>query len=387
MNKRTEKLIANYFDGQISEQEFSELFAWIEKGNINVFNEYVTLNFSIEQIKIAQENNEAASWDRIASKINSRDSGRVISFYRKRMFKYAVAASIALLISLTFVFNKNSVNEGDSIIVDNNIEVGTDKATLTLQDGTNITLEKGQNYIANNITSNGEKIVYETPNTAKEQIAYNYLTIPRGGQYHVKLEDGTEVWLNSESQLKYPVNFIDGETRQVELVYGEAYFDVSPSSNHNGSRFKVLSNKQEVEVLGTEFNIKAYKDETMVYTTLVEGKVKVKTDTQNRVLAPNQQSIVDINNKNIEIANSNVRNEVAWVNGEFILQHKNLKEIMKVLSRWYDMDVTFANEELENERFVGVLGKEQNIVDILNIIKSFGVINSYEINNKKVILK
>ena len=97
--------------------------------------------------------------------------------------------------------------------------------------------------------------------------------------------------------------------------------------------------------------------------------------------------MVDINNKNIEVANINARNEVAWVNGEFILQRKNLKEIMKVLSRWYDMEVTFANKELEDVRFVGVLGKDQNIVDILNTIKSFGVINDYEINNKKVILK
>ena len=253
-------------------------------------------------------------------------------------------------------------------------------------------LEKGTSYQTQNANSNGEEIIYN--NSTSQELVYNYLTIPRGGQFQMTLSDGTKVWLNSETQLKYPVSFTDGESRQVELVYGEAYFEVSHSTEHKGSNFKVWNSNQEVEVLGTKFNIKAYKDETAIYTTLVEGKVSVTfeptTNNQQpttRILAPSQQSVVDINNKNIEVANINARNEVAWVNGEFILQRKNLKEIMKVLSRWYDMEVTFANKELEDVRFVGVLGKDQNIVDILNTIKSFGVINDYEINNKKVILK
>ena len=100
-------------------------------------------------------------------------------------------------------------------------------------------MEKGQKYVADNLSSNGEEIIYEVASTTKPEIAYNYLTIPRGGQFHIILADGTEVWLNSESRLKYHVAFIDSEIRQVELIYGEAYFDVSPSTNHNGAGFKV----------------------------------------------------------------------------------------------------------------------------------------------------
>src|SRR5690606_27002354 len=103
--------------------------------------------------------------------------------------------------------------------------------------------------------------------------------------------------------------------------------------------------------------------------------------------APNQQANLDLATDKLSIKNIDIKGEIAWINGEFIVKNKNLKEIMKVLSRWYDMEVTFANKDLENVRFVGVLGKDQNIVDILNTIKSFGVINNYEINNKKVILK
>ena len=153
------------------------------------------------------------------------------------------------------------------------ITTGSDKAVLTLEDGSNIELEKGKAFKTNVVNSNGEKLVYNKTNQTK--ITYNYLTIPRGGQYFVKLSDGTEVWLNSESQLKFPVAFIKGQTREVTLVYGEAYFAVSPSTNHNGATFKVMNQGQEVEVLGTEFNIKAYKDEINIYTTLVEGKVTV----------------------------------------------------------------------------------------------------------------
>ena len=148
------------------------------------------------------------------------------------------------------------------------------------------------------------------------------------------LSDGTKVWLNSESQLKYPVAFNDGETRQVELVYGEAYFDVSPSTAHKGARFKVFNQSQEVEVLGTEFNIKAYKDETNIYTTLVEGKVAISAAGKNQILKPNQQSNLNLETGSIEITTVDVYNETTWIDGIFSFENKPLKEILKVLSRW-----------------------------------------------------
>src|SRR5690606_40703343 len=123
-------------------------------------------------------------------------------------------------------------------------------------------LEKGDSIQTHNAISNGEEIIYN--NNTSRQLVYNYLTIPRGGQFQLTLSDGTRVWLNSETQIKYPVSFTDGESRQVELVYGEAYFEVSHSTEHKGSDFIVYNQNQEVQVLGTEFNIKAYKDDSNI---------------------------------------------------------------------------------------------------------------------------
>lgn len=305
-------------------------------------------------------------------------------------WQYAAAAILVGIVTTAYFFKGkvfNFSNENTPIIVNNNIEVGADKATLTLEDGTVIALGKGNSYEATNLKSNGEKIVYNTANNASNKIAYNYLTIPRGGQFFVQLSDGTQVWLNSESKLKYPVSFKYGESRKVELIYGEAYFDVTPSTKNNGSNFIVINNNQEVEVLGTEFNIKAYKDETTIYTTLVEGKVAVSMLNNKQCLKPNQQLKHQLKNQVATIETVDVYNEVSWKDGVFSFENKPLNEIMKVLSRWYNMKVLFENKTIENEAFTGVLGKDQNIEEILMTIKNFGIINNFEIKDKTITLK
>ncbi|MDD7888333.1 FecR family protein, partial [Flavivirga sp. 57AJ16] len=134
-------------------------------------------------------------------------------------------------------------------------------------------------------------------------------------------------------RLRYPVAFGDGGTREVTLVHGEAYFDVSPAAMHRGAKFKVRNRFQEVEVLGTEFNIRAYRDETQIYTTLVEGQVLVGHQHRKQFLAPAQQSILDTRNNNMALATVDTSKEVSWKQGTFSFQDKTLKEIMKVLSR------------------------------------------------------
>jgi len=308
---------------------------------------------------------------------------------RKLVWQYAAAAVVVGIISTTFFFKDNIFdnNEIPANINSTSIVAGTDKATLTLDDGVLVALTKGTKYQSSNAESNGEEIVYTTTNNEQPTTSnYNTLTIPRGGQFQIKLSDGTQVWLNSESQLKYPVSFVKGESRKVELVYGEAYFDVSPSTNHNGSKFKVHSRMQDIEVLGTEFNIKAYQDETTTYTTLIEGKVAIKNAINEEVLSPNQQSVINNTTNKIVINSVNVSTEIGWIHGKFIFNRKSLKDIMKVLSRWYDMDVVFTQKQTEDQLFTGTLRKEQNIEDILLLIKNTHFINTFEINNKTIIL-
>ncbi len=305
-------------------------------------------------------------------------------------WKYLAAAVITGVLATAYFFKDNinmTPNETNATVINKNIEAGTDKAVLTLEDGTSVLLGNDKVYQANHVISNGKKLVYKTKDNPEGEAKYNVLTVPRGGQFNILLSDGTEVWLNSESQLKYPVAFIKGAARDVELVYGEAYFDVSPSSNNKGSVFKVLSKDQEIQVLGTEFNVKAYRDEINTYTTLVEGMVAVHYNSEIQNLLPNQQSTLNATTKDFIINTVDVSTEILWKEGVFSFDNKPLKDIMKVLSRWYDFTVVFESYSIESEEFMGVLDKNQNIEDILNRIKDLGAINDYEINGRNVIIR
>jgi len=387
-NKEPKDLITKFLTHQASAAELDVLVAWLQEAeNEKLFNSYIQTNYAIEH--------EMRQFDanRLKSQLQKLMEDEKKAFRRKKIRKivsYATAAVItALFVTGYFLKDNISKDEIESTprIVNNNIDIGSDKAILTLEDGTQVALEKGSNYQINNANSNGENIIYNPKKNTAKELVYNFLTVPRGGQFHLTLSDGSEVWLNSESQLKYPVNFLEGQTRKVELVYGEGYFAISPSSDHKGSKFVVSNQSQEIEVLGTKFNIKAYKEEANIYTTLVEGKVVVNTASGKRELEPAQQANLNLNDNSMEVATVNVYNEVSWKDGVFSFRKKPLLEIMKVLSRWYDMDVIFENPELETAGFNGVLDKDQKIEDILNTIKNFRVIKDYEIINKTILLK
>ncbi len=339
-----------------------------------------------ERLELLKQIDVEKDWKILKKKLKSSKGG-FKSWY------YGIAAVAVLLISLTFMLKKNTqfqdVELTTPIIVNSNISVGTDKATLTLENGTNVVLEKGQVYQSNNVSSNGEEIVYQPTNTSitNAPIAHNTLTIPRGGRFFIELSDGTKVWLNSETQLKYPVAFTKGETREVELVYGEAYFDVASSTLHDGAKFKVHHQFQDVEVLGTEFNVKAYKDETIISTTLVEGKVAIGMNHAHRILMPNQQFNLSMLSGDTEILTVEVDGIVSWKDGVFDFEGKTLKEIMRVLSRWYDIDVVFLNKSMEREKFIGTFNKNLSIEDVLLTLKVANIINNYKIKGKVISIK
>lgn len=375
-------LISKLLSDSITEEEKKTLRIWLKNPkNKKVFNAQVrhayTLNLLYNKI------NEEEAYNKVFKTIEQQN--KPIPLYKRNFIKYAAAIVLFMAIGYFYV-NKNNLNKSNITISETNIKVGTDKATLTLENGTNIFLEKGQNYISNNVESNGKALTYKTKKDANQDIAYNYLTVPRGGQYNVTLADGTKVWLNSESQLKYPVHFIKGQTRHTELVYGEAYFDVSPSTNHNGAKFKVLTNGQEVEVLGTEFNIKAYKNDNATYTTLIEGSVSVNKANNNKLLIPNQQAVVFNKNEAISIYDIDVYNEISWKEGVFSFKNKPLKDIMNTLSRWYDVEIIFKNKALENDLFGGSFDKNQKISEILNLIQNTNAV-SFKIEKNVIIVK
>jgi len=398
INAHILKLISLYTTKELSEAEFDELKNWLNEAPENevLFKDLLFLYKKSRQISFADYVDKDKAWNKIISRLENpliqvveKKEPKVFSM-RNRWLKYAAAAIVVGILTTTYLFRSNLFTkpiDATPAFVNANIEAGTNKATLTLEDGSVVVLKKGKAFHRQNATSNGKDIVYQNTEKDPAKIAYNYLTIPRGGQFSIKLSDGTQVWLNSETKLKFPVAFVEGELRQVELVYGEAYFEVSPSTAHKGARFKVFNKSQEVEVVGTEFNIKAYKDETNVYTTLVKGKVDVSAQNKKQKLIPNQQLNLDLKSKTLIVSTIDVYDEIAWKEGIFSFRKKSLEEIMKVLSRWYDLDVQFANPELKKTGFNGIIGKDQKIEEVLETIKGYGIIKDYKITGKTMILK
>ncbi|MGW9687148.1 FecR family protein [Flagellimonas sp. 2504JD1-5] len=302
-------------------------------------------------------------WERINENMDTPKGVR-------RYWKYAAAAVILALVSLPFLMSEKDITEQPITIVDNVIEIGSDKATLTLEDGTKVPLEKGKAFNTQTLTSNGKELVYKTKADHAKAIKYNTLTIPRGGQFYLVLSDGTKVWLNSDSELRYPVTFAESSPRKVELLYGEAYFEVSPSTQNNGTHFLVATQNQEVDVLGTEFNIKAFKEDSFIETTLVNGKVAIKTGDNINNLTPGYQSILDKGTNEMNIAKADVYNTISWKDGLFSFKNMSLKDIMTVLSRWYDVEVDIVNEEVSTVTFNGVFNRNQDLENILSIIQN-----------------
>lgn len=379
MTERIEILIAKFCFDELTEKEAQELVSWVERDeNIALFHSYISLNHAIEELK-AQDQNDNEIWQKISAATDS-------PVRRLGYMRYAVAASIVVLLGIVFFISDRY--KGLNPVVAN-VEVpgtiGADRATLTLEDGTNITLGSGSTYAADNVESDGSSIVYSRSD--KEAMSYNNLTVPRSGQFLIELSDKTKVWLNSESQLKFPEEFVSGQDRVVELAYGEAYFEVSSSSNHGGSPFKVVTNQQEISVLGTRFNVKAYDDEGIMYTTLIEGKVNVSNGIVDSDLQPGQQATVSDESYDISISNVSAYDEISWKDGVFSFEGESLDEIMNVISRWYDVDIIFESEEMKDVQFVGVFTKYQSLQELLNIIEETKSINAYEVKDETIIIK
>jgi hypothetical protein len=383
-NKQTQNLLQKFVNDQCTKEETEQLIAYFRSATDA---ESIPSVEEILNLIDAKPTMDVNTVNRIYNEIIKL--GIQQKKEKNSLWRYAAAAVVVGLLASTYflkdtIFN-NQIENTTPIIVNNNIKTGTDKATLTLETGEQITLVKGASIQTQNASSNGEEIIYD--NSPSNKLAYNYLTIPRGGQFQLTLADGTKVWLNSETKLKYPVAFNDGESRQVELVYGEAYFDVSPSTAHNGATFKVFNNTQEIEVLGTEFNIKAYKAAQTIHTTLVEGKVSITAGNQVQVLKPGERSDLDLVANTIQVNKADVFRETAWKQGVFSFKDLPLKEIMETLSRWYDMEIVFENPDLRNARFVGTFYKHQSIEEIMMNIKNTHVVKNYEIHNKTLLLK
>ncbi|WP_010133985.1 FecR family protein [Ochrovirga pacifica] len=374
---------------QLQDQEEEAFQQWLQKSeeNSQLYESLTLLQKEKKEFKAYQHLDVDKAWKKVQTKSKSKNHLPLKQKVKKKSTFWMMVACIALLVGSVTGLSLFTASSTTPIEANKptSIQTGSDKAVLTLADGTQVTLQKGKQYQTQSLQCNGEQLVYKEP--VKDQVQFNYLTVPRGGQFLVQLEDGTKVWLNSETQLKYPTVFVPGQTRQVSLVYGEAYFDVSPSENHNGAAFVVAHKQQLIKVLGTEFNVKAYKGEAYVYTTLVEGSVKVNIQEKEKVLIPNQQAVWSLQDKTLEMATVAVEPEISWKQGIFHFEGSQLQDIMKVLGRWYDVDFEFENQKLKETKFVGLIKKSYQIEEILMLMKSADIITEYKINKRTIVLK
>lgn len=383
MTEKIQQAIMRYITSTATADDLEMLSEWCKvPANKKTFECFLKDHYSITH-SVNDPNSEQAI-NRLLSALQKKQRLR-LNKKRQILTKYAAAVSAIIILFGTYYFINVIFTLNLSSPSSKEIKVGTDKATLTLADGSEVELGKEEVFQEENYKSNGTQLEYDNDKDGQTgKIAYHFLTVPRGGKFMITLSDGTKVWLNSDSRLKYPTNFRSKESRKVELVYGEAYFDVSPSTEHQGSDFLVYNSGQEVKVLGTEFNIKAYIDDSDILTTLVEGKVNLKINNKEQVLAPGQQAKYDFDKKAIVTKTIDIYNETSWKDGVFSFDNKPLSEIMKVLSRWYDVEFKIGNEDIKTEEFIGSLSKNQEIEEILSQIKNTGIINNYKIEKNEV---
>lgn len=310
---------------------------------------------------------------------------------RRQMIRtwYAAAAVILLILSSGLYFNnlkKRStiIAKTESPRFKNDVLPGDNRAILTLDDGSQINLDDAQNGVLaseNNTdirkTGSGQ-LEYSTDDKLIETVKYNTLSTPMGGQYQLSLPDGSRVWLNSGSSIRFPTAFI-GKERVVELK-GEAYFDIT--KNKKMPFIVRTNNSMDIKVLGTQFNVMAYDDEKSINTTLVEGSVQILKESGTAFLEPGQAAILNKGTGKIKVSEADIDEAVAWKNGYFMFSNENIESIMRKVSRWYNIDVDYQGN-LSNKDFVGTISRDKNISELLKMLELTGAIH-FKVDGRRV---
>lgn len=357
-------LIKKYHTGEISQEELRQLHSWIGESSKNkvLFDKIENpsnITGKIEQYRKYQSYSDKA-WTNIDSSLKKQA--------RLSFFKYA--AAVLMPIAIGYFSYQTLMKDPPPVEMAQRIIPGEAKATLTLADGRIVNLEDHDHVSISEmygqfIEKDSATIAYQKTDQpkSKQEIIYNQIDIPRGGEYTLILSDGSKVHINAMSSLRYPVTF-SGTKREVELT-GEAYFEVA----HNAKApFIVKTEGQEIEVLGTSFNISAYPEDQHIKTTLVEGSVKVFEPGKResaQYLKPSFQSCYNRNTKESKIKEVDVNLYTAWKDGYFVFKDKELAHIMQQLERWYNIDVFYHNASVKSKKFGCKLNKYETIEPIL----------------------
>ncbi|WP_099290358.1 FecR family protein [Butyricimonas sp. Marseille-P3923] len=370
---RISKLITAYFSGTCTEEGEAELMAWRNEceENERLFKRVMSSDRFKKYIQESGEFDYLKYFTVIDRKIK-RDRRKLVL----RRVSYAAALIPFILAAILILHNR----EIEKIPVKHlPIEPGYAQAVLTTESGRMIRLEKLEVHgrLGSNMVADHDTLRYLAQDGGVKSELHK-LSIPRGGEFFVKLSDGTKVWLNSDSEFEYPTSFAEGE--RVVSLKGEAYFEVT----HDEQKpFVVKSGKQRVRVLGTSFAVQAYEDGTPSLTTLEKGCVEVIYERERVVLEPGEQSLVK--DEEVVVREVNTFEYTAWRNGVFIFVDMPLVQIMNTLSKWYNINVFYASSSLGDIRFTGEL---RRYADIEELLHKFEVLEKvkFQINNRTVII-
>jgi len=374
INQKIYNLAKKWQEGTITEAEKQEFNTWY-------------YSFDDTRLEAVSKETPDELKDRLFQEILRKEGIKSSAFIKKTAFIRAAAAIlvVSLLFAGYFMLNDSKEAKTAKIETKNDVSPGGNKAILTLADGRKISLSEGAS--AELVNRAGIKIykksdgqlIYDLSSSGEEDInisGYNTIQTPAGGQYQVNLSDGTRVWLNSQSSIHFPIVFNGGE-RKVSIT-GEAYFEVA----HNPDKpFIVESREQEIRVLGTHFNVMSYSNEASVKTTLVEGSVAVKNARGSIILKPGQQS--ETTSTTIKLnKNTDIDNAVAWKNGRIQFADADIQSIMRVLSRWYDIDVEYSGPPSASH-FGGSVSRSKNLSEVLKVLEATGYVH-FKIEGRRV---
>jgi ferric-dicitrate binding protein FerR (iron transport regulator) len=377
--ERIAYLLARYVNKSISREELNELFAAIRQEEHQEL-----LERFMEDTWHAAHTAPEIDYNDIYEQImpqQARWRTRVITWRRT-----AIAATMLLLIGVAgWMLIPRSEQQQPRIVQETTPAVilpGSNRALLTLADGTTIPLDSvGKQVIQQGgvaIRQQNGQLLYANQGTS-DHVHYNKLTTPRGGQFTLVLPDGTQVWLNSASSLRYPTAF-RGKDRIVELE-GQGYFEVTANADQP---FKVIVRNMEVQVLGTGFDIMAYPDETTVNTTLLTGSVQVKAGPAQQLLHPGQQAVLDNQDQHISVKTADVKKVTAWKNGLFVFNNMALPAILREVARWYDVEIVYTATP-GAELYGGGIGRNLQLAGVLALLEGNGY-NHFKIEGRKVIV-
>lgn len=373
-------LVVSYIQGTLTPLERRELDAWIlsSEKNEELFDE-LTSEENIEKTMAWYASlNEDKALERIKKRISfKRETRRLIPFSF-----VTVAASVLVILALAAFFiwqqNQGSVPPatGNNIAVSNDPLPGSDKAILTLANGKKLVLDSTApaSIEDGKIRIEEGMITYQV--AATEVPSQNLLTVPRGGQYKLVLPDGTKVWLNSESSLKYPTSFTGSERRVV--LTGEGYFEVTKNKE---KPFIVDAASNSIRVLGTQFNVNSYGDENVFTTTLVEGSVQITNGKATSILKPGQQARVT--EKGINVVEADTYEAMAWKNGEFVFRNTPVQSIVRQLARWYDLQVEFRDSV--EKHLNATIKRNVSLSKVLHYLEQTGEVH-FKLEGKKLVV-